>query len=96
MMRILRFGAFLLLLMAIVAALPSRGNAADESYSEASEIVLPEHLTEPEVRDLISRLSDDQVRELLIRQLDKLAAGEADSGVTASLDGGFEQGLRDL
>jgi small-conductance mechanosensitive channel len=95
-MGILRFGAILLLLMAILAALPSRGKAADENHDQASEIVLPEHLTKPEVRDLISRLSDDQVRELLIRQLDQLAAGEADSGVTASLDGSFEQGLRDL
>ena len=45
---------------------------------------------------MISRLSDDQVREVLIRQLDKLAAEEAGSGETASFTTRFEQGLQEL
>ena len=35
-------------------------------------IVIPENLTREQVRDLIARMSDDQVRELIITQLDKL------------------------
>ena len=37
-------------------------------------VEIPENLTQEEVRDLIARLSDDEVRELVISQLDKLAA----------------------
>ena len=52
--------------------------AASETVpaDETSEVTLPENLTKPEVRDLISRLSDDEVRALLISQLDKAAAAE--------------------
>ena len=53
--------------------------AASEESVEAAEITLPEDLTKPEVRDLISRLSDDQVRALLISQLDKLASAESEA-----------------
>ena len=43
-------------------------------------VEIPEDLTQEEVRDLIARLSDDQVRELVITQLDKLAAEHNQSG----------------
>ncbi len=54
--------------------LPSMGEAGTE---EVQPVVLPEHLTRVEVRDLLSRLSDDEVRQLLIQQLDKAADQEA-------------------
>jgi small-conductance mechanosensitive channel len=37
---------------------------------------LPEPLSQATIRDLVARLSDDQVRDLLISQLDKVAAAE--------------------
>jgi len=41
-----------------------------------SEVSLPENLTQEEIRELIARMSDDQVRELMISQLDKSAIEE--------------------
>jgi small-conductance mechanosensitive channel len=66
--------------------------AASEESVEAAEITLPEDLTKPEVRDLISRLSDDQVRALLISQLDKLASAESASASEVT----FEESLANL
>jgi small-conductance mechanosensitive channel len=54
--------------------LPSSSKAGTK---EAKPVALPEHLTQAEVRDLLSRLSDDQVRQLLLQQLDKVADQEA-------------------
>ena len=45
-----------------------------QSGEESGSIEIPENLTHEEVRDLVARLSDDQVRELIIEQLDKVAA----------------------
>ena len=59
---------------------PPTGGSAGEVAGETAGVTLPEHLTKPEVRDLMSRLSDDQVRALLLEQLDKLAAAEAVAG----------------
>ena len=44
--------------------------------SEPTEtgIEIPENLTQQQARDLIARLSDEEVRAIVIRQLDKLAA----------------------
>jgi small-conductance mechanosensitive channel len=57
-------------------------------------VEIPEDLTQEQVRDLIAHLSDDQVRELVISQLDKLAAGQnqdADSANYVShLSDGFD------
>ncbi len=46
----------------------------------ASPIDMPENLTRQEVRDMIARMSDDQVRELIITQLDKVAEESAPVG----------------
>ena len=48
--------------------------AASDSSEETKEVALHENLTKAEVRELISRLSDDKVRTLLISQLDKVAS----------------------
>jgi small-conductance mechanosensitive channel len=50
------------------------------SEPTAAAVEIPEHLTHEQVRDLIARMSDDQVRELVISQLDKLAAGQDQAG----------------
>jgi small-conductance mechanosensitive channel len=60
--------------------------AVAEEPGETAEVVLPENLTKPEVRDLISRLSDDEVRALLISQLDKVALSKDVSGRKKTLD----------
>ena len=47
-------------------------------------VEIPENLTQEQVRDLIARLSDDQVRGLVISQLDKLAAAQNHAGDSAT------------
>jgi len=42
-------------------------------------VELPEDLTQDQVRDLIARMSDAEVRELVITQLDKVAIAQAES-----------------
>lgn len=91
-----RLSAAFVLLLAVSVALPNLGVAAEKSQSGAMAIALPEPLTKPEVRELISRLSDDQVRALLIRQLDKAATEEAEAGAGARLASRFDQRLQDL
>ncbi len=86
----LRAFAFVLALI----LLPASAGSAAEGTDTQPEPVLPEQLTESEVRDLVSRLSDDDVRALLIAQLDKVAQAQAESGAEAS--GGFEQSIADL
>ena len=60
------------LLVASASAYPASGDGAT-----AAPVELPENLTRQEVRDLIARMSDDQVRELIIAQLDKVAEESA-------------------
>ncbi len=62
----------------VAAAVPGVSAGAEPAAAESVE--LPERLTREQVRDLLSKLSDDQVRALLIRQLDKVAV---DSGAGA-------------
>ncbi len=52
-------------------------SASEAGMEEVQPVVLPEHLTRGEVRNLLSHLSDDDVRQLLIQQLDKVADQEA-------------------
>ena len=66
-----------LILLFVSLILPLSAMAASETTGETPEVALPENLSKPEVRDLISRLSDDEVRALLISQLDKLASAES-------------------
>ena len=59
-------------LVALLVASASAYSASGDGATTAP-IELPENLTRQEVRDLIARMSDDQVRELIIAQLDKAA-----------------------
>ena len=75
--------AFVALLCAGAAAFSS--HAADAPVN-AGVVPLPETLTKESVRDLLSRLSDGQVRQLLIDQLDRAVApptkSKGDGGMT--------------
>ena len=53
--------------------------AADDT----SAVTLPDPLTPEAVRELVSRLSDDQVRQLLLERLDAVAAGHRADAVDA-------------
>ena len=48
------------------------------SESETTDVVVPDVLTPAEVRDMVSRLSDGQVRDLLLKRLDAVAAQNAE------------------
>jgi len=70
--------ALLLLWASLDAAHGQSPEAAATSASGAEAAALPEPLTRDALRDLLARLSDAQVRELLIAQLDKeIAAAPA-------------------
>ncbi len=79
---VLRFGFGLLIGLLLAASILVAGpeiQAADIQSSEpnAEGPMLPEQLTRQEIRDLLAQLSDEDVRKLLLRQLDKVAASEA-------------------
>jgi hypothetical protein len=54
----------------------STSPAADVAGSEAT-LQIPQPLTKEAVRELMAGLSDDQIRQLLMQQLDKLATAQA-------------------
>jgi len=66
------------------AALPHSGGTVDTKQAAAPEI--PAQLTREEVRDLLSKLSDDQARELLIRELDKRTVDATDTAPSPDVD----------
>jgi small-conductance mechanosensitive channel len=53
---------------------------AQQSGAGHAAVELPQHLTETEARDLMSRLSDDQVRQLLLEHLDATASASDAAG----------------
>ncbi len=66
----------------LVASAPAYSASGDGAT--AAPVELPENFTRQEVRDLIARMSDDQVRELIIAQLDKVAEESALVGMDAA------------
>ncbi len=58
----------------------------------SAPVTLPEKLTREEVRALLSRISDEEARQLLLQQLDKVAAQDAADDPAAMMDV-FEQSL---
>ena len=60
-------------------SLPVSAQIVPKSGAQTAAVAIPENLTREQVRDLIARMSDDQVRELIIQQPDKnaLAADQA-------------------
>jgi small-conductance mechanosensitive channel len=57
-----------------------RSSGSEAGAEAVKPVVLPEHLTRAEVRELLSRLSDEEVRQLLVQQLDKVADLEVPAG----------------
>jgi small-conductance mechanosensitive channel len=65
--------------------------SAQNPPAEPKVSVLPEPLTKESVRELVARLSDDEVRKLLLDQLDRAAAaalvpGKAEAGMAGMVE----------
>jgi len=64
-------------LLLIAAATLAQAQSTTSDESAAAPVEIPQSMTREQVRETIARLSDDEVRQLVIQQLDKLAAEEA-------------------
>ncbi len=64
---------------AALAALPV-GAQSPSTKTKATATALPEPLTHDSVRELVSRLSDEEVRKLLLQQLDRAAVPAKEKG----------------
>jgi len=60
---------------------PALGGSGGE---QASSVELPEPLTEEAVREMVARMSDDQVRTMLLERLDAVAAATTEATQTTS------------
>ena len=77
-----------------VVALP-----ALEAVGAEKAVKLPDPLTKEAIRELVSRLSDAEVRELLLAQLDKAAApadAKADGSMAAGLAGDMDRARTEI
>ena len=81
--------------MLLVASVPVSAQMPAISDGPSPTIEWPENLTREEVRDLVARMSDDEVRELIINQLDKLAdaAQSSDNDIAEIYIGQFRKGI---
>ncbi|MGI9308644.1 MAG: hypothetical protein ACR2P6_05240, partial [Gammaproteobacteria bacterium] len=61
--------------------------------AEPASIEVPQNLTQAEVRDLVARLSDDQVRQLIIDQLDKIAIEQEQASLETAYVGQLREGI---
>jgi small-conductance mechanosensitive channel len=85
-----------LLLLLSLPLLPA--TAADKAAG-GKPVELPQPLTREAIRELTARLSDSEVRELLLAQLDKAAApsgAEADGSMTAGLAGDMHRARTEI
>jgi small-conductance mechanosensitive channel len=73
----LRYGVSLLVgVILLIGNPPAAAQMVPATETAPATVEIPENLTRAEVRDLIARLSDDQVRDLIIRELDRNALAE--------------------
>ncbi len=85
-----RWWAGLVTGIALMAILPSITAAASKSGGGSDKAVeLPEPLTRDAIRELVARLSDEEVRALLLTQLDKVAAPGAAKPPPGSMAAGL-------
>jgi small-conductance mechanosensitive channel len=63
------------------------------SNEPATSVEIPENLTQEQVRDLVARLSDEEVRRLIIDQFDKRASTQ-EPGADAAYVGQLRQGIK--
>ena len=101
--RMCRMLAACLLAVAVVGAgVDSAFAQSKSSKSKPAATTLPEPLTHESIRELVSRLSDEEVRKLLIDQLDRSAApakakgDQAMSGMVEQNAGMVRERLREL
>ena len=78
----LQSGLLLLALFWALLATPLSASAQMVPSSEPAPaaIEIPENLTQEQIHELMARLSDDQIREIMISQLEKLAAEQDQTG----------------
>ncbi|MGA9251729.1 MAG: mechanosensitive ion channel domain-containing protein [Roseobacter sp.] len=69
------FALSFLLLFPVAASAQMSSTLSGSSGGEASSVELPEPLTQEAVREMVARMSDDQVRMMLLDRLDAVAAG---------------------
>ncbi|MDU9003636.1 mechanosensitive ion channel family protein [Sedimentitalea todarodis] len=58
-------------------------NGGSGSSEETTSTDLPEPLSQDAVREMVARMSDDQVRDMLLDRLDAVAAAESQTGTPA-------------
>ncbi len=92
--------SIVLVAAAVVSSSPAPAQAVDAARGPAAEALpakLPAPLTKDAIRELVSRLSDTEVRRLLIDQLDRGAALPADAGADlAGIVGAVDSRAGDL
>ena len=74
-------------------ASPVQAQMVPSGGDTSTSVEVPDNLTREEVRDLVARLSDAEVRELIILQLDKQAVApeeDADEAYVGQLQEGFQ------
>jgi moderate conductance mechanosensitive channel len=84
--------------VAATAAEAAPGTAPAAAEPSTEPVSLPEPLSPQTIRDLVARLSDDQVRALLLTQLDRTATTDAPAAErpTVGLIGELEDGVGDV
>ena len=77
-------------LLWMLSFLPLAATAATQpGASDKGAVELPQPLTRDAIRELVARLSDEEVRKLLLAQLDKAAAPDAASPHPTSMAAGL-------
>ncbi|WP_340110372.1 mechanosensitive ion channel family protein [Pikeienuella sp. HZG-20] len=79
--------SFMLFLVALAPLLGGAAPAAAQTGEAPAPVTLPEPLTPDAVNALVSRLSDEQVRAMLIQQLDRISQTESAQSGGAELVG---------
>ncbi len=86
-------GLLAIIWFAVATPFSASAQMVPSTTAEPAPIEVPEDLTQEQVRDLIARLSDDQVRELIITQLDKLATQQDQAADPAAYAGQLREGM---
>ena len=73
---------------------PLTSAIAEQNDQASPATAIPENLTREQVRDLIARMSDDEVRDLIIFQLDKQAVESEPADTAAAYVGQLTAGLK--
>jgi small-conductance mechanosensitive channel len=74
-----------LLMLMSLALLSLHGGAALAQTAEGAAVTLPEPLSPEAVREMVARMSDDQVRSMLLDRLDALSEAQTDAAPEALL-----------